>query len=119
MPYAVQRSGFLLQANDKVSVPVDVTDFSPQRATRHDVLNAERIAGYARQLAAALLPVLASGRFPVVLGGDCSILLGCMLAFPEHFQHLQKLLGQQKDLCLKLISCTWTTSISTCGKMAG
>ena len=87
LPYALQRSGFLPQATDTISVPVDITDFSPQRPTRHDVLNAEGIAGYARQLADALLPVLARKHFPVVLGGDCSILLGCMLALKEtgHF----------------------------------
>ena len=83
LPYALQRAGFLKQAANIISVPVDVTDFSPQRPTRHDVLNAERIAGYARRLADAIPPVLANGRFPVVLGGDCSILLGCMLALKE------------------------------------
>lgn len=42
--------------------------------------NAQEIALYAVLLADALGPVLDAGRIPVVLGGDCSILLGSLLA---------------------------------------
>ena len=44
------------------------------------VRNALAIAAYSQQLAAAVQPLLSSGAFPLVLGGDCSILLGPMLA---------------------------------------
>jgi arginase len=44
------------------------------------MLNPHGIAAYARQLADALGPVLDADQLPVVLGGDCSILLGCLLA---------------------------------------
>jgi arginase len=44
------------------------------------VRNAEVIADYARQQAALLEQVLSEGLFPVVLGGDCSILIGNALA---------------------------------------
>ncbi len=44
------------------------------------MLNPDAIAEYSRQLADALGDVLDRGEFPVVLGGDCSILLGNMLA---------------------------------------
>jgi arginase len=44
------------------------------------VFNAHAIADYTRRLADRLDGHLRAGEFPVVLGGDCSILLGSMLA---------------------------------------
>jgi arginase len=44
------------------------------------MLNSRAIAEYSRQLADAVGGVLDQAEFPVVLGGDCSILLGGMLA---------------------------------------
>lgn len=44
------------------------------------VLNPQGIANYATALADAVAGVRQRGELPVVLGGDCSILLGCALA---------------------------------------
>lgn len=44
------------------------------------VRNAAAIAGYSRELADRVNELLDGGLFPLVLGGDCSILLGNMLA---------------------------------------
>jgi arginase len=44
------------------------------------VRNSAALAAYTRALAARVTSVRASGGFPVVLGGDCSISLGAMLA---------------------------------------
>jgi arginase len=44
-------------------------------------LNAKAIAAWSPKLADAVEAVLDAGEFPVVLGGDCTILLGSMLAF--------------------------------------
>ncbi len=44
------------------------------------VRNAAAIADYSRQLAACVADLVRRQTFPVVLGGDCSILLGNMLA---------------------------------------
>ena len=43
------------------------------------VFNAPAIAAYSRRLAGRLANILDAGRFAVVLGGDCSILLGSAL----------------------------------------
>jgi arginase len=43
------------------------------------VLNLAGISAYTVTLADAIEPLLARGDMPVVLGGDCSILLGCLL----------------------------------------
>jgi len=44
------------------------------------VLNAEAIASWSPKLADAVAALLDAGEFPVVLGGDCTIVLGSMLA---------------------------------------
>jgi arginase len=44
------------------------------------ILNANAIAAWSPKLADAVEAVLDAGEFPVVLGGDCTILLGPMLA---------------------------------------
>jgi arginase len=44
------------------------------------ILNAKAIAAWSPRLADAVEKVLDAGEFPVVLGGDCTIVLGSMLA---------------------------------------
>src|SRR5688572_22486651 len=55
--------------------------YSSERDPITQTLNAQAIAAWSPQLADAVERVLAAGEYPVVLGGDCSILLGSMLAF--------------------------------------
>src|SRR5215471_21453906 len=44
------------------------------------VFNAAAMSGYSRRLAGRLGQLLDAGRFPLGLGGDCSIVLGAALA---------------------------------------
>jgi arginase len=53
-------------------------DRTPDSETR--ILNAQGIAAWSPKLADAVEEVLDAGEFPVVLGGDCTIALGSMLA---------------------------------------
>jgi arginase len=57
---------------------VPTKDQTPDPET--GILNAEAIAAWSPKLADAVEAVLDAGEFPVVLGGDCTILLGPMLA---------------------------------------
>ncbi|MEV5430442.1 arginase family protein [Streptomyces sp. NPDC052701] len=59
---------------------VEPPAYDPRRDPVTGVLNPDGIAAYAVALAGAVGEVLERGRFPVVLGGDCSILLGNLLA---------------------------------------
>jgi arginase len=59
---------------------VEVPTYSCVRDPQTLMLNPENIADYAVTLADALEPIFEQGEFPVVLGGDCSILLGSLLA---------------------------------------
>lgn len=52
-------------------------DFEAQPGTR--IRNGRTLRAYSLTLADAVAAALDRSRFPVVLGGDCSILLGCMV----------------------------------------
>ncbi|MET9970781.1 arginase family protein [Streptomyces sp. NPDC006356] len=60
--------------------------YDPTRDADTGVLNPHGIADYSARLADAVGDVLDAGRFPVVLGGDCSILLGNLLALRRRGQ---------------------------------
>jgi arginase len=59
---------------------VEAAGYRAERDPRTKVMNASAINSYSSLLADAVTAVLDQGEFPVVLGGDCSILLGTMLA---------------------------------------
>ena len=54
--------------------------YNPAIDPETHIRNAQQIASYTRAIADRLAPILDDGGFPVVLGGDCSILLGPLLA---------------------------------------
>ena len=87
MPWALRSHGLLaaLAAEDGgvVIPPRYQPDWQPHDGPR----NAAAIAEYSGRLADRLAPLLARGDFPVVLGGDCSILLGGMLALRRRGRH--------------------------------
>ena len=59
---------------------VEAPSYSPVRDPLTNTLNARSIAAYAATLADRVTPILEQGELPIVLGGDCSILLGTMLS---------------------------------------
>jgi arginase len=59
---------------------VEAAGYSAERDPQTRVMNPQAISGYSPLLADAVAAVLDEGEFPVVLGGDCSVLLGTMLA---------------------------------------
>jgi arginase len=54
--------------------------YSALRDPQTKIMNPQALGNYSSLLAAAVTAVLDEDEFPVVLGGDCSILLGAMLA---------------------------------------
>ncbi len=67
----------------RLSVPPKDPTPDPETGT----LNAQAIAAWSPRLADAAEAVLDAGEFPVVLGGDCTILLGSMLALRRRGRH--------------------------------
>jgi arginase len=59
---------------------IEAAGYSADRDPGTHIMNPQAIRDYSSLLADAVTRVLGEGEFPVVLGGDCSILLGTMLA---------------------------------------
>jgi arginase len=59
---------------------VEAVGYSADRDPGTLVMNPQAIRDYSPLLADAVTAVLGEGEFPIVLGGDCSIVLGTMLA---------------------------------------
>ncbi len=59
---------------------LDTPAYDARRDEETLTLNARAIAGWTPRLADAIGAILARGEFPVVLGGDCTIVLGATLA---------------------------------------
>lgn len=55
------------------------SSYDPKRDPTTHLLNAEAIRAFSKDLSKALCDELEKGKFPIVLGGDCSILIGCLL----------------------------------------
>ncbi|MFJ8536974.1 arginase family protein [Streptomyces sp. NPDC093591] len=66
---------------------VEPTAYDPTRDADTRILNPHGIAEYSVRLADLVGDVLDTGRFPVVLGGDCTILLGNLLALRRRGRH--------------------------------
>ena len=79
-PGALRTAGLHARLGSADEVRVDVPPYCDVREPETGVLNPQGVAEVAQSLAAAVDSALDGGRFPVVLGGDCSIVLGPMLA---------------------------------------
>jgi arginase len=80
LPAALLDAGLRDMPEAVVAGRVDPPAYDERRDPETGVLNPHGIAQYAVSLADAVGPALARGSFPVVLGGDCSIILGNLLA---------------------------------------
>lgn len=69
------------------SARVEAPAYDPRRDEKTGVLNPDGIARYSVDLADTVGGALDAGLFPVVLGGDCSILLGNLLALRRRGRH--------------------------------
>lgn len=74
------RHGLARRLKARHAGRVDPPSYSAEREPLTHTLNAHAIARWTPRLADAVGHVLDAGEFPVVLGGDCSILLGPALA---------------------------------------
>ncbi|GGT16599.1 arginase family protein [Streptomyces chromofuscus] len=87
LPAALLAAGLLDVPGAVRAGRVEPPAYDARRDPATGVLNIAGIAGYSVRLADAVGGVLDSGRFPVVLGGDCSILLGNLLALRRRGRH--------------------------------
>jgi len=80
LPDALLQAGLARRLDATRHARLAVPPYSAQRDPATGILNAPRIRDFAVMLADIVGPVVRRGAFPVVLGGDCSILLGNLLA---------------------------------------
>ena len=77
---ALLDAGLARRLDGRRHARLAVPPYDPRRDPDTGILNAARIRDFSVMLADIVAPVVARGGFPVVLGGDCSILLGNLLA---------------------------------------
>ncbi|MFC5216474.1 arginase family protein [Streptomyces coerulescens] len=80
LPAALLEAGLLTGLHAVRAGRIAPPPYDPERDADTGVLNPHGIADYSVRLADAVGDVLDGGRFPVVLGGDCTVLLGNLLA---------------------------------------
>ena len=80
LPGALLDAGLARRLDARRHARLAVPPYDARRDPGSGILNAPRIRDFSVMLADLVAPVTARGSFPVVLGGDCSILLGNLLA---------------------------------------
>jgi arginase len=80
LPAALLGHGLATRLQARHAGALTTPPYDPERDPETLTLNARAIAAWSRELADSVEAVLDRGEFPVILGGDCSIVLGSMLA---------------------------------------
>jgi arginase len=80
LPGALLDAGLAGKLGARRAGRIDPPPYDDRRDPETQILNPRGIAAYALALADAVAAVIDTGDIPVVLGGDCSIMLGPLLA---------------------------------------
>lgn len=79
LPQALRETGLAEQAGISRSINIPAPPYSMELDPESHVRNADAIAAYSRTLGASVKEAVERGTVPVVIGGDCSIIVGNML----------------------------------------
>lgn len=118
LPDALLQAGLAQQLQIEKTYTVTPPAYDSQRDPETHMLNPHSIARYSVELADSVQQVLRDGGFPLVLGGDCGILLGPTLALKrmgryglffidghaDFYQPEASITGEAADMDLALIS---------------
>jgi arginase len=80
LPERLLSYGLAERLHARRAARLETPPYSRERDPQTNTLNARAIAEWTPLLADAVEDVLDAGEFPIILGGDCSIVLGPMLA---------------------------------------
>lgn len=80
LPQALKEMRLLQRLNAEYVGRIEPLPYNPTRDPATGLLNGPEISEYSMRLANAVTGILQRNQFPIVLGGDCSILIGTMLA---------------------------------------
>jgi arginase len=87
LPEALLDAGLATALGARSAGQVPPPPYNTRRDAATGLLNPTGLRDYAHRLAAATGEVLDQGEVPIVLGGDCSILLGNLLALSRRGRH--------------------------------
>lgn len=83
LPEALRAAGLVSRLNALEADRVEPVAYSSKIDPKSGIRNCAGIQEFSVKLAASIKNVITNNDFPLVLGGDCSILLGSMLALRE------------------------------------
>lgn len=83
LPAALEKAGFSKSMEVKERLHVEPPPYSMQLDKVSKVRNADAITGYSKKLAAAIKGVVERNKIPLVIGGDCSVMIGAGLALKQ------------------------------------
>jgi arginase len=118
LPEALKAAGLMSELRAEYGGRVSPLSYSSERDKSTLLLNPDSIRGFSLQLADAVTFALDKKRFPLVLGGDCSILIGNLLALrrlgkyglffidghADFYQPQASLTGEVADMDLAIVS---------------
>jgi arginase len=87
LPRALLDAGLGQPLNARITARLPVPHYDPRIDPKRRILNPTGLRDYSSLLADAVGSALDRGDFPIVLGGDCSILLGNALALRRRGRH--------------------------------
>lgn len=87
LPEALEAAGLRSKLNAEFAGRVEPPAYDPGRDPVTGILNPIALRDYSIRLSQAVSAQLQGDRFPVVLGGDCSNLIGCALALRRRGRH--------------------------------
>jgi arginase len=83
LPEALKAAGLMKKLKAEYEGRVLSLPYNPQRDKYTTLLNPDTIRAFSLQLAEKVISVLHKKQFPIILGGDCSILIGNLLALKQ------------------------------------
>lgn len=78
-PEVLVRAGLAKRLSITSTIRLSRPKYSADGETGTRIRNGHSIQHFSTELAASVSQALSHGQFPIVIGGDCSILLGCLL----------------------------------------
>jgi arginase len=83
LPGALDKAGFAELLRVKERLHVEPPPYSMQLDAASKVRNADAMAGYSKELAIAIKGVIEQNRIALVIGGDCSVMIGAAVALKQ------------------------------------
>ena len=87
LPQALEAAGLSSKLAAEPAARLEPLPYDPRRDSETGILNPSALREFSLRLADAVSDQVERGRFPIVLGGDCSNLIGCMLALRRTGRH--------------------------------